>query len=122
MESYLNERALALAADKTFDRGAAERDFKETFDLLNELCGDGAFRRPKVPGGNQYVGPFLLAAFEIIALGTVINLPTIKAKGKDWLQQRIEVLWQQDMIKSIGMRASQRLGHTIPLARSHFSQ
>ncbi|MGZ8916217.1 MAG: DUF262 domain-containing protein [Methylobacter sp.] len=121
LETYLNEMSLQLATDKTFDRSAEAEIFKKTFDLLDELFGDGAFRRPKANMPDKYIGPFLLAAFEIIAIGTALNLDTINTKGKQWLRDRINELWQNDLIKSIGMRASQRLGHTIPLARNHFT-
>ena len=118
LETYLNERILEIANDPTFDRDKAALNFKSTFDLLSELYGDGAFRRPSATG---YTGPFLLAAFEIIAIGIAINLEYVQAQGKDWVKEKIRALWEQDAIKSIGLRASQRLGHTIPLARSFFA-
>jgi hypothetical protein len=118
LETYLNERVLALANDPTFDREKAALTFKSTFDLLSELYGDGAFRRPTATG---YTGPFLLAAFEVIAVGVAINLDNVQMHGKEWVREKIRALWEQDALKSIGMRASQRLGHTIPLARSFFS-
>ncbi len=121
LETYLNEKSLSLAADKTYDRKQASVIFKETFDLLNDLWGDGAFRRPKSGNNNQFTGPFLLAAFEVIAIGIAANLSTVQSKGNVWLQDKVKTLWENDMIKSIGMRASQRLAHTIPLGRSHFS-
>lgn len=120
LETYLNEKSLELAKGINFDRATAEETFKFTFDALADLFGDGVFRRPRQNGQPGFTGPFLLAAFEVIALGLAINVDKARANGPDWIRERVEQLWAQDLVKSIGMRASQRLAQTIPLARSHF--
>jgi hypothetical protein len=123
LETYLNDKSLLLAKDKAFNREEVAEVFKFTFDKLNEICGGDAFRRMKMVKGNPvYVGPFLLAAFEVIALGVAINSDFVKTKDNTWLSSKIKDLWEQDLLKSIGLRASQRLGQTLLLARSHFSK
>jgi hypothetical protein len=122
LETYLNEKILKMAADPNFDRNAAADVFRQTFDILNELYGDSVFKRQKVQNGQTSSGgPFLLAAFEIIALGVATNIVNVRAQGSEWVRGRISELWSQELVKSIGLRASQRLAHTIPLARSHFA-
>ena len=67
LETYLNEQIVALAADQNFAKARAEEVFKWTFDTLDQLFSDGAFRRPRADDPTRFNGPFLLAAFEVIA-------------------------------------------------------
>lgn len=120
LETYLNEQILAMAEDLNLDREAIGNTFRTTFDLLNSIFDDGAFRRLNIEK-DRYVGPFLLAAYEVIALGVALNLPAVVAHGDDWLRTKVRDLWANELIvKSYGQRSSQRLGQTIPMARTHF--
>lgn len=120
LEAYLNDKILEMATDEKFDREAAAEVFKSTFDDLFVLFGDGAFRRLDIEK-DRYVGPFLLAAFEVIALGITLNRAAIEENGREWLSNKVQELWANDLIiKSIGLSSSRRLSQTIPLARSHF--
>lgn len=119
LETYLNEKSLELAKGQNFDRAKEAQTFELTFNTLAQLFGDGVFRRPR-QGQPGFTGPFLLAAFEVIALGLAMNIEKVQANGPEWVRSRVEELWAKDLVKSIGMRASQRLAQTIPLARAHF--
>lgn len=120
LETYLNEKILDMASDPDFDRKAVAENFVKTFDMLNNIFDEGSFRRFNVKKG-AHVGPFLLAAFEVIAMGVATNLDNAMAKGDAWLSAKVNELWSNELIvKSIGLSSSRRLGQTIPLGRSHF--
>ena len=121
LETYLNDKILEMAESTTLDRTKSQADFQETFDRLYQSAEDNAFRRLNTDK-NKYVGPFLLSAFEVIAIGVASNLPTIRQHDGTWLVDRIVKLWQENLLKSVGLRSSQRLAITLPLARDHFSE
>jgi hypothetical protein len=110
-----------MAESTTLDRTKLQEDFQETFDRLYQSSEDSAFRRLNTDKG-KHVGPFLLSAFEVIAIGVASNLPTVRQHDSAWLVDRIEKLWQKNLLKSVGLRSSQRLAITLPLARDHFSE
>ena len=121
LETYLNDKILEMAESTTLDRTKLQTDFQDTFDKLYQAAEDNAFRRLNTDKA-KYVGPFLLSAFEVIAIGVASNLPTIRQHDSAWLVNRIEKLWQENLLKSVGLRSSQRLAITLPLARVHFSE
>ena len=57
-----------------------------------------------------------------IALGMAINIDVIRTKDDVWLSAKLKELWEQNLLKSVGLRSSQRLALTIPLTRTHFSE
>jgi hypothetical protein len=119
LETYLNDKVLEMADPDKFDRATGEATFRETFDRLNRVLEDNVFRRLNVEK-SRFVGPFLLAAYEVIALGVALNIETVRQNDDAWLKEKIESLWHQNLLKSIGLRSSQRLAQTLPLARVHF--
>lgn len=120
LETYLNDKILAMASDTQLDRVEIAKKFRQTFDILSKLFDDGSFRRLNVAKGT-YVGPFLLAAFEVIAMGVACNLDGVIAHGDAWLAAKVNELWEKELIvKSIGLSSSRRLSQTIPFGRSHF--
>ena len=121
LETYLNERILELIDQPLAVRTQLEIVFKEVFTRLSGLLEENAFRRFN-SAKKSYTGPFLLAAFEVIALGMAINIDVIRAKDDDWLSVKLKELWEQNLLKSVGLRSSQRLALTIPLTRTHFSE
>ena len=119
LETYLNDRILEMADQGTFDRAVEEAKFRETFDRLNAIFEDNVFRRLNVDK-KRFVGPFLLAAYEVIALGVALNIDTVRQKDDAWLRTKIESHWTENLVKSVGVRSSQRLAQTLPLAKAHF--
>lgn len=125
LHNFLTERMLELAKDSNFDRAATAVNFKNTFELLNNALGENAFRRMKLDHATpRVVGPFLLAAYEAIALGLGKNAaegtaPSTVAE----IQQAHHKLWSEysSQVTSVGKRASARLGETLSLGRDLFS-
>lgn len=119
LETYLNERILLMAEPGFLDRSLVEANFREAFDRLHRVFGENVFRRINLDR-ERFSGPFLLAAFEVIAIGVSINLETVRQQNDDWLKEKIEILWRDNILRSVGLRSSQRLAQTLPLAKAHF--
>lgn len=123
VHDYLDEAALDLVRRKSLNRTVEEEQFGETFELIYEALGDGAFRRWD---GNRFVGKFLLSVFEVIAVGVSKNLARISKmaapKRKAWLLERAKTLWVDTTFKKYsgaGVRGSDRLGNLLPLAQDY---
>lgn len=121
LHSVLTNKILAFAKDPNFDWTHEEAIFKQTFEVLVELGGEDVFRRWDA-AKKRNVGPFLLAAFEIFALGYANNLEKAKvpATTKD-LRTKYELVWKDKGtgISSTGKRASSRLAETVGLGRQY---
>ena len=123
LHRYLTEKSLEFARDTAFDRGRVEQAFYSTFDLLNGSIGENAFRKYK-PDENRHVGPFLLAVYEVVALGIgAIALATGNAISPQSFVAAYQSLWDTHAAQttSVGKRASTRLGETLTLGRDLFA-
>jgi hypothetical protein len=120
---FLNRQNRALARDSQFDRAAEARRFAETFRLLNESVGPNAFRKFDSARG-EFQGPFLISAYEAVALGLAHNLERwLETPDKSPLLSKIKQLWaQQEFIGhiGIGVPARTRIRHSIPFSREFF--
>lgn len=120
VHDYLDEATLALVRDKTLQREAEGRQFRETFDLIGESLGELAFRRWN---GSKFIGKFLLSVFEVVAVGVSKNLSKLKklapARQKTFITERSKKLWDDptfEKYSGAGVRGSDRLGNLLPLA------
>jgi hypothetical protein len=125
IHNFLTERLLAFAKDPGFNRAGEEASFRATFKLLNDALGENAFRRLKLDQpAPRSVGPFLLAAYEVIALGLGANVSAGTAPGdaQGVVDAHLE-LWRDhsQQVTSVGKRASTRLGDTLTIGRELFS-
>jgi len=121
LNSVLTSKILEFAKDPSFDWAHETEIFEKTFNALNAIQGEDVFRRWDSKK-EKHVGPFLLAAFEIFALGYAYNLEHHLAPldiGN--LQTRYEKLWQENgsSLSSTGRRASSRLAETVDLGRNY---
>jgi hypothetical protein len=101
----------------------AGQTFRSTFDLLNEAYGNDALRRftNGQPGGR--VG---LVAFECIAIGIAKNINNVmgKANRVQWVQDRIQQLWESPDVNSFfaaGLRGTIRIQRTITFGTQWFA-
>jgi len=95
--------------------------FKATFKLLSESTGSDTFRRFNVTK-KRHQGPFIIPAFEVIALGIGYydGQPPLSTEN---LRKTIEDLWENEEFKRYsrsGASASYRLPKLIPLGRRIF--
>lgn len=122
LHSFLTDSILQFAKSPTFDRTAETASFRATFALLNQALGENAFRRLRIDSGRS-VGPFLLAAYEVIALGLGSNVSRGTAPATPLeIRDRHEVLWRDNAarVTSVGRRPSTRLADTISLGQQLF--
>lgn len=120
IETFLNENILRIAEyDQTWRDQTADL-FRGTFEKLNATLGENVFRRFN-PDSCRFTGPFLLSAFEVIAIGAAKNWTNVENKPSEWIEKKIKDLWESNLLRSVGLRSSQRLNQTLPLAETHFS-
>jgi hypothetical protein len=126
INGYLNENNRQLGAiypDK--DRAAARTRFDETFELILKAAGDDAFRRFD-PEKKTFGGPFLISAFEAVALGVWHNYPKWSKHGRDApkkLKAKIKRMWSNESFLSaigIGKAAKSRIPKTVTYGRRAF--
>jgi hypothetical protein len=123
---FLNEKNREIAVSEDFDRGSHERTFKETFRLLSEAVEGDAFRKFS-KATNSFSGPFLISAFEAVALGVASNidqwLALAPAKAKDLVSTRVKTLWDQASFVGhigTGVSAQNRMQKSVPFGRQFF--
>lgn len=125
LHNFLTEEILKFAKDSGFDRSTEEANFRRTFELLKDALGENAFRRLKLDQtAPRSVGPFLLAAYEVVALGLGSNVSAGTAPSTAAQVQAAHTeLWQQyaQQVTSIGKRASTRLSDTLEIGRRLFT-
>jgi Protein of unknown function DUF262 len=104
------------------DRQAETAAFRQTFDLLADALGDETFRRFD-RNRDRFMGPFLISAFEAIALGVGFHAddPT-RLLPKEKIVERVKDLWESPAFNSGGVAASSRIPVTIPLGRDWFTR
>jgi len=123
LNSTLTNSILQLAKDPNFDWATEREIFSNTFKTLNQLYGEDVFRRWDTKKG-KHVGPFLLAAFEIFALGYAYNFEhdSVPANRAD-LETKYKAIWASNgaSISSTGRRASSRLAETVELGRKYLT-
>lgn len=128
VSSYLDGFAIDLAESETIDFSGLEQKFTGTFDVLDASLGDDSFRRFS-PERQRHLGGFSISAFEVVAAGVALNLDrwrdalTDEALAAD-LADRARGIWtNQDFQERTGsgVRGSDRIPHTLTLARQIFS-
>ncbi|PZR08096.1 MAG: hypothetical protein DI536_26035 [Archangium gephyra] len=121
---FLNAENRALAADDAFDEKAMTRTFASTFGLIDAALGSDAFRRFDTTK-KEFRGPFIISAFEAVALGVAHNISAWKktpnAEAK--LADKVKKLWSKhDFTDWVGpgSGARERIQVSVPFGRAHF--
>lgn len=124
LSNYLTTKMRQKFMPGESDLGVMEEKFRRTFRVLDEACGDNSLRKFDARRA-KFGGPFLISAFELIALGVVKNIDLVEAKGADWLGRKIRAIWsdeRSDGIYGQGVSTARRLPKTIDLGRQFFSE
>lgn len=125
LHSFLTDRVLKFCNDPTYDRNVQAQHFRSTFEMLNDALGENVFRRLRLDAvAPRSLGPFLLAAYEVVALGLGSNLSAGTALSTiAQVRDAHTTLWRDyaQQVTSVGKRASSRLGDTLTLGRELFS-
>ena len=118
---FLTDKMRDLAADKAFDRDAAERVFKETFEHIDAHLSDAAFKRYNVDQ-KRFMGAFLISQFEVVACGIGYNILNGRTPTKT--ESKVADLWSNPDYTNwtgSGITAARRLPRLIPLGRRLFA-
>ena len=129
LDSFDLSQFLTTEMRESFAPGA--RDFKSDYDVfrrvfaaLDEACGDNALRKYDAKK-KRFGGPFLISAFELIALGVAANIDFVEGKGVTWLAAKIEAIWSDPRAEGIygqGVSTARRLPKTLSVGRTFFSE
>lgn len=89
----LDKETVALC-NSDIDRDAIKSVFITTFNLLNEVFDENAFRKFN---GTKYAGSVMSSAFQTIAVGVSSNLESILGMEdkKQWLKEKVQALYSQ---------------------------
>ena len=121
---FLNKKNREIAESKTFDTKLEGGVFADTFDLLNDALGSSVFKKYDA-STHRSTGPFLISAFEAVALGVAANIDKWrKAKGpQKKLVSLVTDLWTKPAFTGhigIGVPARDRIRWSVPFGRKHF--
>lgn len=123
INAYLNQRNRDLRKTLPKSRRAEiKAQFDATFELIASAAGEDALRRYDADR-DAFTGPFLISAFEAVALGTFHNLSKWdKKKGAaQKLSALIKQLWSKNEFTGaigIGKAAKNRIPKTVSYGRS----
>ncbi|QGM94546.1 DUF262 domain-containing protein [Methylocystis rosea] len=98
--------------------------FRRVFAVLDQACGDNALRKYDARK-KRFGGPFLISAFELIALGVAANIDFVESKDAAWLAEKIEAIWSDPRAEGIygqGVSTARRLPKTLSVGRAFFSE
>lgn len=121
---FLTTRMRLNFSDPGFSIDGDIDRFQRTFALLAEAAEDNALRRYDETK-ERFAGPFLISAFEMIALGVAYNIDFVEEKGTDWLTEKIKQAWSDPRTKGIygqGVSTARRLPRTLVFGREYFAE
>lgn len=120
---FLTDELIALVRSGELDRGREETAFRKTFEVLANQLGDDSFRRYNHDKG-RYEGPFLLSAYEVLAIGLGYHIDTyLRTRSAPNVTQISQSIWRTKEFTDrtgSGVRASSRIPSIIPLGRNLF--
>lgn len=122
LKELLDRETIRLMETTKFEEFSnLENKFNRTFKLLNDLLGDGAFKkfiddRPK--------GAFLVAAFQGIATGIFCNLDFIESLSNEVILEKIKNFYEEKIYIKFtekGARSVPRFKELTILGKEYFS-
>lgn len=120
---FITKKMKDSVKNSTYDKAKEKKAFEETFSLLNKALGEEAFRKYE---NSRYTGGFSLSVFEVMALGLGrridgydINNDAHISKIKEISKSLLENSRFNEK-RGVGLKASDRLPHLIPLADELF--
>lgn len=122
---FLNAENRRLATDTALDRDKEATVLNDTFGLLFDALETDAFRKYD-PYKQKFLGGFLISAYEAVALGVAHNISKWKKtkSAASVLSERVKTLWEQEEFTDnigIGVPARERIQHSVPFGRKHFT-
>lgn len=121
---FVTEKMVEIVNDLSFDRAQNEARFRQTFDFLDKVLAESAFKKYAAEK-DRFEGKFLLAAFEAIGIGLGKNIEqwtSLPFNGElaNNLTNKIKDVWRnqsfQDRYGS-GVNVTSRVPVIIPLGQ-----
>jgi len=124
---YLTEKMLLLCQDKHFNLESEADEFIRTFEILDFVMSEQAFKRYN-DSKDRFEGKFLLSAFEIIAVGLGRNIQQYRSMSlnenlKSNVEAKVKRVWESSEYQSrsgSGIRANSRIPVIVPLGDKIF--
>ena len=122
IDTFFTEKIKDIANDTNFNFDEEQAAFEKTFQILDECMAGESFRKYDVKK-QKFSGGFMLAPFEVIALGIGYNYQQYNPTCEQ-LREKIVELWSNPNYTSAfgrGKDARVRLPKLIPLGRELFA-
>ena len=122
LNDFMTTQIQEIAQDMAFDTQKAKDAFERTIDLLHATMGNESFKKYD-QSRKKFLGGFTISAFEGIVLGIAYHYPNILNVSVQELRDRCVAMWSHpEFVKNTGtgVRASQRVPHTIRIGRDIF--
>lgn len=120
LSHFLDHEIALLIADKDFDIDAEIKLFKKTFDFLERIIGENAFKKYNGEK-DKFEGPFSNTSFEAVLVGIAENLDALKDKD---VKSKIKDLYSEEKFKKSserGVRVINRFRELNQFSREYFS-
>ncbi len=122
LDEFLTKEMVNMAQANSFDDyQVEEKAFKDTFEVLARITGEDSFRRYDRTK-KKFVGPFIIPAYETIAVGIGVNHKNLPPDSK--IEEIIKNLWEHEDFKKYAMgggkSAPYRIPKIVPLGRNLF--
>lgn len=98
--------------------------FERVFTALDNACGENALRKFDASKA-RFAGPFLISAFELVALGVAANIDFVEKHDQEWLKRKVQTIWSDPRAEGIygqGVSTARRLPRTLEVGRIFFSE
>lgn len=122
MNDLLMTQIQEIARDREFNVQETKSAFESTMDLLYATLGSDSLKKYD-QSRKKFVGGFTISAFEGIILGIAHHYPNILSVATEELKNRCIHFWSHpDIVRYTGngIRAAQRVPHTLRIGRDTF--
>jgi hypothetical protein len=120
LDTFLTEKIQELANNPIFNYEEEEAAFEKTFQLLADCLASDSFRKYDI-AKQKFIGGFLLASFEAIALGIGYNYQHYNATCLQIRNKIIEIWSNPDFTSALRNSTRTRLPKLISLGRKLFA-
>jgi Protein of unknown function DUF262 len=120
LDTFLTEKIQELANNPIFNYEEEEAAFEKTFQLLADCLASDSFRKYDI-AKQKFIGGFLLASFEAIALGIGYNYQHYNATCLQIRNKIIEIWSNPDFTSALRNSTRTRLPKLISLGRKIFA-
>lgn len=125
---FVTDKMRELAIDSKFDFAKEEKDFIQTFEILDFISGENVFKKYD-SGKGIFSGKFLISGFEAIAYGLGRNIgkydsQKLDEKFKEKIIEKIKGIWDDKSFQArsgSGMPATMRIPTIVPIGEKAFS-